>query len=156
MIPIHQTRFGKDGNCFQACLASVLERPLESVPDFCQEPGDGAWWDLCRHWLREQGFIGVLLYPDDSDPRHLEATLSGLIHIASGKTIRSSSLLHATVWFGGKLVFDPHPKKHGLARVEDTIFLIPMRPELVRLVASPPDLKPLACSLQPQQTQERT
>lgn len=32
MIPIMQTRYGKDvGNCFNACLASLLEIPLEEI-----------------------------------------------------------------------------------------------------------------------------
>ena len=34
MILVKQTKFGKgEGNCFPACLASVLELSLEEVPE---------------------------------------------------------------------------------------------------------------------------
>lgn len=34
MIPVIQSRIGTNGNCMAACLASILEMPLASVPDF--------------------------------------------------------------------------------------------------------------------------
>ena len=32
MRPVVQTRTGRGGNCYQACIASVLEVPIEEVP----------------------------------------------------------------------------------------------------------------------------
>lgn len=41
MEPVFQTMHGeKHGNCFAACIASLLEIPLEDVPQF----GDNDWW----------------------------------------------------------------------------------------------------------------
>ena len=33
MIPASMTRTGYGGNCYQACIASILELPLDEVPD---------------------------------------------------------------------------------------------------------------------------
>lgn len=50
MKAIDQTTFGKEGNCFAASLASVLELPLDSVPNFCVAyPSD--WFAKTNEWL---------------------------------------------------------------------------------------------------------
>jgi len=43
MKPVFQTSFGKGkGNCVTACVASILEVPIESLPEFCG--GEGPEW----------------------------------------------------------------------------------------------------------------
>lgn len=64
MIPIHQTRFGVgNGNCLLACVASILERPIESIPDF-NEAGTG-WFGEMYEWCLNEGIGLVLLNPCD-------------------------------------------------------------------------------------------
>lgn len=51
MTKVYQTKYGKDtGNCFAACLASVLDLPIESIPEEIQEDKD--WYfrlmDFCK------------------------------------------------------------------------------------------------------------
>ena len=29
MKPVKQTRFGEEGNCWQACIASILKKPVK-------------------------------------------------------------------------------------------------------------------------------
>jgi len=52
------------GDCFAACLASVLERPLEEVPHFVElEEQVGYYFvDLANGWLRKQGYPFQILY----------------------------------------------------------------------------------------------
>ncbi|MFN3652215.1 MAG: hypothetical protein ACK47B_21770 [Armatimonadota bacterium] len=58
MIPVEQTILTPPlGNCFAACLASILECPLEIVPHLTREEGEtdegGArYWNRIREWLR--------------------------------------------------------------------------------------------------------
>lgn len=44
-------------NCFQACVASVLDLPIEEVPDAC----DGSkWdWDAFQDWLANRGLQAI-------------------------------------------------------------------------------------------------
>lgn len=43
------------GDCMAAALASVLELPLEAVPNFATVEGPLGWWDAMRGWLRDEG-----------------------------------------------------------------------------------------------------
>lgn len=47
MIPVFQTRYAVEtfGNCFEACLASILEVPLSSIPDRAALVDQDAWAD---------------------------------------------------------------------------------------------------------------
>jgi hypothetical protein len=61
MRPVEQTCFDlKNGNCFAACIASILELPLEEVPNFCGEGFDAPTWfvDFSK-WAEERGLAVV-------------------------------------------------------------------------------------------------
>jgi len=53
MIKIYQTKFGEEGDCFRACLASILELKIEDVPEF--KEGHGVWYQKYRKWLQQFG-----------------------------------------------------------------------------------------------------
>lgn len=53
MIPVEQTRYGfPDGNCFAACVASILELPLSDT-DIISAAADD-WWGTWQAWLAER------------------------------------------------------------------------------------------------------
>ena len=55
MIKIWQTQFGDgNGNCFQACVASILELTLNEVPHFCRDYGKDWVWQTGK-WLQKWG-----------------------------------------------------------------------------------------------------
>lgn len=57
------------GDCFRACLASVLERELDEVPHFVElEEQVGYYFvDLTNNWLRKQGYPFQVLYRNVRD-----------------------------------------------------------------------------------------
>lgn len=66
--PVYQTIFGKtNGNCFAACIASILEMDLEDVPHFCR--GDNPEWmfDL-NEWLYQFGLGALTVAFQDEIP----------------------------------------------------------------------------------------
>jgi len=93
MISVYQTIDGPDGNCFPACVASILEIKIEDVPEF-------QGWDGLRQWLRGRGWVLSFFQPDD--PAADEWTIASLL------TLRG---FHAVVCFGGKIVHDPSPRQ---------------------------------------------
>jgi hypothetical protein len=127
MIPVDQTRFGDpDGNCLAACLATLLELPLDEVPHFA---GEG-WQYRLAHWLGAHGLWALRFAPPqpsslDDAAAWLDETVPGWC-IVSGQAPRG--LLHATVWQGGELVHDPHPSRDGILDVEDVLVLVPLDP----------------------------
>lgn len=52
MIPVDQTKFGDEGNCYQACLASILEIGIDEVPTFSSSSN---WVREVQQWLEQRG-----------------------------------------------------------------------------------------------------
>ena len=56
MKPVMQTKFGPvEGNCFCACLASMLELPIEDIPFY----HDVNWFKNYNDFLMTKGFTYV-------------------------------------------------------------------------------------------------
>lgn len=125
MKPVDQTTFGvPGGNCFSACVASLLEMPIDDVPYFmgdCDEDGGGGdWFDRFTEWLRGHGFYPVCL----------ENYVPDGLHILSGKSPRhpETQTLHSVVANGAAIVHDPHPSRAGILDRRDVVLLIPLDP----------------------------
>lgn len=99
MKRVVQTRTGADGNCFAACLASILEISIASVPEF--DDGWG-WMDRANDFLSEHG-VFYRRVPMSSKPSGY-STIEG---------ISPRGGLHACVALDGELVWDPHPIEDG-------------------------------------------
>ena len=56
MIPVNQTTFNTKGNCFEACIASMLEIDLNQVPFFSKDN----WYKECNEWLHRRG-LGLII-----------------------------------------------------------------------------------------------
>ncbi|MDB6027532.1 MAG: hypothetical protein JWM68_3755 [Verrucomicrobiales bacterium] len=138
MKPVFQTRKGSDGNCLAACLASILELPLEKV-DFT---ANGEWLAKTQEILKPFGFfyLGVAI------DKHI--TLMAMPEnycVFVGDTIRTkdTGLLHCVV---GRLVMedkntmlrfvtahDPLGENSGWLselKPKELGFLIPINPHL--------------------------
>jgi len=101
VIPITQTRTGENGNCVSACLASILELPLQLVPDFAAETdSDDEFFAAVDKWLASKG----LCY------RHWPIGGPAPVgwHTIEGTSPRGGQ--HAVVAQNGKPVWDPHPE----------------------------------------------
>ena len=118
MKPVDQTRFGdEEGNCFQACLASVLEIPLDKVPDFCSMYSEDNWHSEVQDWLMR--FYGMSMLCVKCPVGNV---LRGLTFIAAGLSERFVE--HAVIMRDGKVIHDPHPSRTGLQQVNEAhVFL---------------------------------
>lgn len=106
MKPVYQTLFKggsapleEQGNCLQACLASLFELELEEVPHFVGLYGsDDGWIQPCLDWLAQRG-LGFLTIPyDDTWDYYGYSLISG--HTPEGAR-------HVMVSYNGKIVHDP-------------------------------------------------
>lgn len=110
-LRIRQTTFGDpDGNCLEACFASLTGIPLGEIPHFLND----GWFGLYCRWFRKRG------WKLDYWTGGLEAAPAGYA-VASGPANRG--LDHSTVYHGTELFFDPHPSNSGLERVTDWMTL---------------------------------
>lgn len=108
MKPVMQDRFGYPaGNCWEAAIASVLEIPLEEVPDGRRDGGDRLDWYAMSRWLAEtHGF--ALLWMDFPRLCGGHAAPRGSFHyILDG--VAKNGLYHSVVARSGRVVHNPNP-----------------------------------------------
>lgn len=112
MKPVKQTSFySKEqttkGNCFTAALASLLEVPIEHVPNFVPDAAEsgeeGLWYENMARWMAERGL--AFLQVDLST----HVFVSHIEHLRS--VISPRGVAHSVVCIGEPSVFlhDPHP-----------------------------------------------
>ena len=123
MTPVRQNvLFAKDaignGNCFAACLASLLDVPLWMVPPFEQMWGRDDWRLRVNQWL-ERFFKMTLVRRVDHVPAELP-----VFYIASGRSPRG--VYHSVIFSHGQLAHDPHFSDAGVEEVEWTWHLEPI------------------------------
>lgn len=114
MKPINQTITDfKQGNCIQACAASIFELKLEEVPNF-MEYGPDKFYERIIGFCAQYG-----LYPMDMEIRNNEKgrdLLRGLYSIGIGLSPRGNheDQYHGVVCYDGEMVHDPAGKMEGV------------------------------------------
>lgn len=126
MTPVKQTKlYAPDGihngNCYAACLASLLDLPLWMVPPFEEMFGRGDWFSRTGEWLGRM-FRLRIVRSQGHDPAALPE-----FYIANGPAERG--VHHSVIYRAGELAHDPHFSGGGLLNVEWTWHLEPLTPE---------------------------
>lgn len=115
MTPVRCTYVpGEEGDCWRACIASILNLPALDVPNFGHMAGDD--WDemyrLGREWLSQRG-IGIFrtycsaAWDLDKLLEVFSAANSGIPLIISGQSRRNPKESHAVIAINGKIIHDP-------------------------------------------------
>jgi hypothetical protein len=117
VIPVYQTMTVANdgtGNCFNACVASILELPLRDVaqvlPDF---PGN--YWGEWEAWGQSRG-LEITYRPLGEAPPKGFAIASGMggRHFPEGHPRAGREIMHAVVVFNGETIHDPFPGGKGI------------------------------------------
>jgi hypothetical protein len=124
MRELTQTVTGLSGNCWQTCVACLLDIDAEVMP---------AQTDLHYHnalniYLRKHhGLAYVEMHQPEEFLAMLRIADPGW-HMLTGTTVRSASLngsRHVVVARHGEMVWDPHPSRDGLLAEIQWAFLVP-------------------------------
>ena len=130
---LHDPDNGVLGDCFRACIASVVGRAIADVPHFVRDyphDEDGAearWFAETQKWLEPFGVLA--LYYDNPVAVRAEhrSEVSAYPHILiDGISPRFADLHHVVVGDAvtGEVVHDPHPDRTGLTRVTGAFVLV--------------------------------
>ena len=114
------------GDCWRACLASILECDIENFPsprDYNAQTDEG-WSNYSNAVLQVLSDMGFEYYciPVSNlykDPLLLSGSYHGQL-IAVGESPRSSverPINHSVVWNNG-IIHDPHPDKNGIVNIK--------------------------------------
>jgi hypothetical protein len=111
----HIPETGQYGNCMQAALASLLNRPLAEVPHFHHDGCDAStFWDRVEDYLEDNHYL--LMWGNPAN------TLS----VASGPTVRGT--IHTVIMRGDVMVHDPNVSRAGLIEETHRFYLVPNDP----------------------------
>lgn len=135
MRRVYQNLFGSPdgpidqlGNCYPACIASLLDLGLDDVPHFYQlHRNRETFLDEILKFLHAQQMTALRFRYEPWMRRYAP----GALGIFSGASPRDPQLLHSVVGqltsHGWKLIHDPHPDQCGLADdPTDVEFLFPL------------------------------
>jgi hypothetical protein len=112
MTPVKQTKFGTEGNCFNACIASLLDLKIDQVPEL-QGWEDEQWITELNEWLINRGQVYFELRIAKT-----ESTLffrnKDFYHVLIGQSPRLDGYDHCVVGRKGIIIHDPHPDNIGI------------------------------------------
>lgn len=121
MKPVFQTIFDAvKGNCLQASLASVLEVPLDVVPDLAERDD---WYEVLNGWLRENYGVEVVCVP-------VNGWIPPGIHLTGGDGGRGVE--HIVVGQDGAMIHDPFPGSEGLKEEKQHWLFVVVNPADLR------------------------
>lgn len=115
MTPVMQTRFGEEGNCMTACIASLLDLPIESVPYFL---GEDDFFGSVSAFLESKGYEYHSFIKGDEIEDWKKAPGVDGYFIVAGESPRMPGVQHAVIFKGQEMFFDPHPDKTGILTVD--------------------------------------
>lgn len=124
MRGVYQTRFNP-GNCWEACIATLIGCPLEDVPEWPSDPEQGPdYIASLREWLSERFGLTLLWL----QRKALEASWGGAWALRITVVETSETTCHAVICRGSEIVWDPHPDPpHDLdGAVLDHYYLVPL------------------------------
>ncbi len=114
MIPVFQTKFGgsdkpeeEQGDCLQACIASIFEIPLAEAPDFTGDITTGKWWDHLIAWCKIRGMFPMTIRRISYGGTFLPIDTW---YIGSYKSLTLPGDLHVVVCYDAEIMHDPNPK----------------------------------------------
>lgn len=127
MRPQHQLVLGgttgpveERGDCFRACVATLLEVDAATMPNFCAAWPSDEWAKRTNEYLAERFGLVIVSLADRAWAPH------DLLSITSGMGPRGH--MHSTIYNGDGLVFDPHPSGAGLKTVREHEFFVAADP----------------------------
>jgi hypothetical protein len=110
MIPhLQEIKNFKNGDCFRACVASILHVDVGDVINFMEE-GEDRFFDLVSDYNKQEPHVLI----DLTASREVGRMLTGVLCIATGTSPRNDKHNHSVVWKGEMMVHDPHPSGDGI------------------------------------------
>ena len=145
MIKIDQTKVvvknqqGKmvlRGNCYAACIASILEVPITEVPNVeVLFHIEGAYWsDVMERFLSSKGYkladshkFRVFHDPEygiqEGERANWIEQCENIFYLVSGQSPRGVS--HMVIYKKGRMIHDPHPTKEDITTFDRFQYIAP-------------------------------
>jgi hypothetical protein len=101
MTFVYQTEHGSDGNCFAACVATIVGCPLQEVPDL---RGNDNWTHDLTDWLITRRWNASFIQGDN---RSVNKQINSPLGYAILHHRVHTGFVHTAVVKDGQLIHDP-------------------------------------------------
>lgn len=125
-LPVNQTEYGRNNNSMEACIATILEIPLDQVPRLAPEGQPNtleyslAYHDNLKNYLASQGLEMVDHSFTEPSNNKFKALTKHLYYIVSGLSNRD--FRHHVVFYNGDMYHNPHEQR------------VPITPEWIHII----------------------
>lgn len=114
-LVLHDPENGVWGDCFRACIASLLGKRTEEVPHFFHDGCDGfEGTKRLNQFLRPMGSCFIEFGSFDTDWFE-KVAINTLHHTIIGDSPRFPGTQHCVVGRNGQVCWDPHPNPGPLS-----------------------------------------
>ncbi len=114
---LHDEMAFRSGDCYRACVASILEIPVEEVPHFAELYQDNMY-NEAEKWFASRGVYSIRLFIKDFSQNRIFLWGMGAHAIVSGLSPRGKNVHHSIVGhadgYNVTMVHDPHPDRTGI------------------------------------------
>ena len=106
MKKLNQTKYGEEGNCFAACIASLFEVEIADIPFLAEYKNWDEYLNVLNSILRNK-FEVILLHGEFKDwEDYLKENYIDSYYIVSGDS--NKGLEHAVIYKNGELFHNPN------------------------------------------------
>jgi hypothetical protein len=110
------------GNCFRACLASLLEIDINKIPPFETMMGNNKWFYVFVVWINNMNydFFGYISTTQTDDIKRLLLEFEGVdgyTIVQGDEAYPDFDYDHVVIYKNGKFHFDPHPRPGDLKNI---------------------------------------
>ncbi len=107
MIKVYQTKYGLEGNCFAACIASLFDVVINEIPFLSDYQDDWDEYLKALNLVLRNKFGVVLVYGELNDwEDYLKENFIDSYYIVSGDS--NKGLGHAVIYKNGELFHNPN------------------------------------------------
>lgn len=117
----HNTE-GVPGDCWRACIATILRLHPNQVPHFIHQY-PATWWDESRIFVEDRHPGFELVYRDRPEfPEGLNHNYLTTNMIGMGPSPRGD-FLHSVIFNNHRMIHDPHPSRAGITNLQAVFFI---------------------------------
>ncbi|WP_458317138.1 hypothetical protein [Mycolicibacterium brisbanense] len=122
---LHDPASGTVGDCWRACIASVIGCPITEVPHFVRDHGT-EWFEATNTWLTAQCGETVLYAPGEPWAADELSTITRRPYIILNGGSPRGEFAHCVVAdvATGAVVHDPHPSRNGITSITGAFALV--------------------------------
>ena len=109
-------------DCLIACICSLLEIDIETVPIKEKPLNADDFWKVILQWIGALGY-GMIW---EEDPERYSKLYPNAVFIGSGPSDMKDDEWHSVLYKNGEIIFNPAPRDYGVTYIDTLDVIVPL------------------------------